>query len=81
MKNGMKETDGCDEERWRGRLAEAAQVGSDEGSFSLKECRDASFAGVSRGHVGWSCPHLQHLNRYHQSGRWARTKGKETTMG
>lgn len=52
LKNGMKETDGCDEDRSTGRLAAASPVGSDGGSFSLKECLDVSFAGVSHAHAG-----------------------------
>lgn len=60
LKNGMKETDGCDEDRSMGRPAAASLVGSDGVSFSLKECLDVSFAGVSHAHAGWSCPHLQH---------------------
>lgn len=69
LDNEMKEVDGCVEKCWRGRLLVAAQVGSDGGSFSLKECRDVSFAGVVHGHEGWSCLHPQHLNHWHQSGR------------
>lgn len=52
LKNGMKETDGCDGDRSMGRLAAASPVGSDGGSFSLKECLDVSFAGVSHAHAG-----------------------------
>lgn len=79
--NGMKEADGCVEKHWRGRRVMAAPVGSDVGSFSLKECRDVSFAGALRAHVGWSCPHLLHLSHWRQSGRWGRRRGRGTKRG
>lgn len=80
-KGGVREADGCDEERWRGRLVVDAQVGSDGGSFSLKECRGVSCADVVHVPWGWRCPHPLHLSHWHQSGRWGRRRGRETMRG
>lgn len=77
----MNEADGCEEECWRGRPRVAVQVGSDGGSFSLKECRAVFSDGVVPAHRGWHCPHLQRQSHWHQSGRWGRTKGRGTKRG
>lgn len=76
----MKEVDGCDEEHSQKRLVVDAQVGSDGGSFSLKECHAVSCADVVRVLGGWR-PHLLHLSHWHQSGRWGRRRGRETMRG
>lgn len=81
LQNGMKEVDGSDEKHWRGKSAPDAQVVSDEESFSSKECHDVSYADEGHVHVGWSCPHLQLLNHWHQSGRWERRRGRGTKRG
>lgn len=81
VKGGMREVDGCDEEHCRRRVVADARVGSDGGSFSLKECRAVSCADVVRVPGGWSCPHPLRLSHWHQSGRWGRRRGRETMRG
>lgn len=80
LEGGIREVDGCDEERWRGSPA-AAQVGSDVGSFSLKVCHAVSCGGVVRARVGCRCPHLRRLSHWHRSGRWGRRRERGTMRG
>lgn len=80
LESGMEELDDCEEECWQGGLMVAAPVGSDGGSFSLKECCAVFCGGVVRALEGW-CPHLQRLSHWHQNERWGRRKGRGTKMG
>ena len=80
LESGMEEVDGCEEECLQGGPVVAAPVGSDGGSFSLKECRAVFCDGVVRALEGW-CPHLQHLSHWRQNERWGRRRGRGTKTG